>query len=141
MKGILNLLTVVAATLIGGVSGSLITIKAEPGVVGTTEAVGFAVDGGARGAAIAIIASSSVVIFGKVARAVSLILGFMFLCVGCWMGALGHYHGAAVAIIGLSVLAGVLADFIARRADVDVSAAVTAKVQKPQSSGDSSQKQ
>ncbi|WP_141579338.1 hypothetical protein [Actinomadura sp. WMMA1423] len=132
MQALKQLLAIITAALIGGVFGSVIIVGAQDGVISTNDVVGFAVRGGSLGALVAIISSTALVLFGMYARPACVGLGIAQLGVSVWMTT-SDDSGAPFALIGVAVLAGVLADFIARRADDTVSAAAAAAPQGPDS--------
>ncbi|MBO2458097.1 hypothetical protein [Actinomadura violacea] len=141
MKSVVQLLTIVVASLIGGVLGSAtsVTAQAGSGSLSTTDVLAFAVWGGVGGALAAISASAITVIVGSASRTIFTIAGVMLFAIGWQVPVFSDRPG--LLIIGLGFLAGVLADIIARLADVKANAAGTAAAtaQNPQSPGDSAQ--
>ncbi|MGW3768261.1 hypothetical protein [Actinomadura verrucosospora] len=105
-------------------------------VISGEDVVGAVMLGGAVGTMFAVIASAGIVLLGKVASRTLL---------GSGLATLGLIvFGARVpllCVIGLALLAGVLADHIAGRAGtVGAAGTVAPQGQHPESSGDASQK-
>ncbi|QKG19116.1 hypothetical protein [Actinomadura verrucosospora] len=141
MKSVVQLLTIVVASLIGGVLGSVTNLIIEDGsgALSTTDVLGFAVWGGVGGALAAISASALTGIVGSASRTFFTIAGVTLVAIGWPVCVFSDRSG--LIIIGAGFLAGVLADIIARLADVKANAAGTAAAtaQNPQFPGDSAQ--
>ncbi|NDU76419.1 hypothetical protein GWI34_27880 [Actinomadura sp. DSM 109109] len=140
MRGVTNLLTVLVAALVGGITcGVTITISMV-GVISAEEAPGTFMLSGAVGAFFAVIAAAVIVSFGKAVRSAFLGAGLgNFVLAGC-MFAFG-VSWAPLGTLGFSLLAGVFADFIARRPGaVEAAGTAASQGQDPTSSGAASQR-
>ncbi|MEU9837800.1 hypothetical protein AB0C69_01115 [Actinomadura sp. NPDC048032] len=136
MKGLTNLLTILVAALLGGSVGSVVFVVSMGDVISGEDVVGAVMLGGAVGTMFAIIASAGIVLLGKVASHTLL---------GSGLATLGLIVFGAKApllcVIGLGLLAGVLANYIAGRAGtVSAAGTVAPQGQHPESSGDASRK-
>ncbi|MEV0661378.1 hypothetical protein ACIBI3_06680 [Actinomadura luteofluorescens] len=140
MKGLTNLLTILVAAIIGGVTGSQVYVMSLVGDVSGEDVVRAVMLGGTVGAMLAIIASVGIVLLGKVASYTMLGSGLVMLGLSGFMSVFSH-KGPLACAVGLAFLAGVLADYIAGRAGtVSAAGTVAPQGQNPKSSGDASQK-
>ncbi|MEU9871673.1 hypothetical protein AB0C87_27935 [Actinomadura sp. NPDC048021] len=148
MRGLTNLLTILVAAIIGGVTASQVSLMSLVGDVSGQDVVRAVMLGGAVGAMLAIIASVLIVIIagvgtvllGKVASYTMLGCGLVILGLSGFMFAFGD-QGPLACAMGLGILAGVLADYIAgRTGTVSAAGTVAPQGQNPKSSGDGSQK-
>ncbi|MEV4007481.1 hypothetical protein [Actinomadura sp. NPDC049753] len=139
MRGVPNLLAILVAALAGGIAGCVVTKASTVGVISAEGGPAAYMLGGAAGAFFAVIAAV-VVSFGKTVSIACLTCGLANLgLAGCMIA-----FGAAWAtwgILGFGLLAGVFADFLARRpAAVQAAGTGASQGQDPTSSGDASQK-
>lgn len=148
MKGLTNLLTILVAAIIGGVTASQVYFVPLAGDASGEDVVRAVMLGGTTGAILAIfasviiviIASVGTVLLGKLASYTLLGCGLVMLGLSGFMFVFGD-KGPLACAAGLGLLAGVLADYIAGcTGTVSAAGTVPPQGRNPKSSGGASQK-
>ncbi|MGI5417835.1 hypothetical protein [Actinomadura luteofluorescens] len=138
MKGLTNLLTIIVAVLVGGLAAGMTSVISVADDISQKNVAAVFMLGGTAGALLACIVSAIIVVHNKAAD-VFRASGLASLGLSTLMPVFGYGWWGFSSGIGLTFLASVLADFVARRAGTVV-AAEGPQGQNPKSSGDASQK-